>query len=101
VTSLRSKRKIEKYSAEKQELEGWMNLTQAAAYTGVSGKTLRRAVVRGEIEAHHPLPDGPWILKREDLDAPGARNVINRAPKRQDTPTGLAPNQRSLFTSIT
>ncbi len=101
VTSLRSKRKMEKYSAAKQELEGWMNLTQAAAYTGVSGKTLRRAVVRDEIKAQHPLPDGPWIFNREDLDALGARTVIDRVLKRRDTPTGQGIKQKSLFTSTT
>lgn len=100
VTSLRSKRKMEKYSATKQEQEGWMTLSQAAAYTGVSGKTLRRAVVRGEIKAHHPLPDGPWIFKREDLDDTGARNIIDRVLKRQNTPLGHEPKQKSLFTSI-
>jgi hypothetical protein len=99
VTSLRSKRKLDKYSAAKQELEGWMNLNQAAAYTGVSGKTLRRAVMSGEIRAEHPLPDGPWIFKREELDATGARNVIARALKRQDIPTGQECKQKNLFTS--
>ena len=101
VTTLRSKRKIEKYSAAKQEIKGWMTLTQAAVYTGVSGKTLRRAVVRGEIEAQHPLSDGPWIFNREDLDAPGVRNVIKCGLRRRDTPTGQAPKQKNLFTSIT
>jgi DNA invertase Pin-like site-specific DNA recombinase len=101
VTSLRSKRKMEKYSAAKQELEGWMNLTQAAAYIGVSGKTLRRAAVRGEIKAQHPLPDGPWIFNRKDIDGPGARNFINRVLKRQDTPAGQESKQENIFTSIT
>jgi len=99
VTSLRSKRKIERYSAERQKLEGWMNLSQAAAYTGVSGKTLCRAVERGEIKACHPLPDGPWIFKREDLEGSGARNVIDRALNRRKTPAGHASKQKSLFVS--
>jgi DNA invertase Pin-like site-specific DNA recombinase len=101
VTSLRSKRKIVKHSPARQELEGWMNLTQAAAYAGVSGKTLRRAVERGEIQACHPLPDGPWIFKREDLDSPSARSVIERALRRRDPPTGHVFGQESLFTSTT
>jgi hypothetical protein len=99
VTSLRSKRKMEKYSPAKQELEGWMNLTQAAGYAGVSGKTLRRAAVRGEIKAQHPLPDGPWIFNREDLDAYGGLNVIGSVRKRQNAPTGQESKQKSLFTS--
>lgn len=101
VTSLRCKRKIENYSSERQKLEGWMNLTQAAAYVGVSGKTLRRAVERGEIKACHPLPDGPWIFKRKELDGPSARAVIDRAHSRGNKPTGLDPKQKNLFTSTT
>jgi hypothetical protein len=40
-----------------------MNLTEAAKTLGVSPRTLRLAVERGEIEAEHPLDDGPWILR--------------------------------------
>ena len=36
-----------------------MNLTEAAHRLGVSARTLRLAVERGEIEAQHPLADGP------------------------------------------
>jgi hypothetical protein len=101
VTSLRSKRKIQKYSTERQEREGWMNLTQAAAYLGVSSKTLRRTVESGEVMGHHPLPDGPWLFEREDLDNPSARNVIDRILKRQNTPTGHPSKQITLFKSAT
>jgi hypothetical protein len=101
VTSLRSKRKIKNHSAERQEREGWMNLTQAASYSGVSSKTLRRAVERGEVRACHPLPDGPWIFKRENLDSPSARSIVDRALKRQNTPTGQRSAQINLFKSTT
>ena len=101
VTSLRSKRKIPKHSNERQEREGWMNLTQAAAYSGISHKTLRRAVERGEVKACHPLPDGPWIFKREDLDSPSARSVIDRVLKRRIPPTGQGYRQKNLFKSTT
>jgi hypothetical protein len=36
-----------------------MNLTEAASVLGISARTLRLAVERGEIEADHPLADGP------------------------------------------
>jgi DNA invertase Pin-like site-specific DNA recombinase len=101
VTSLRSKRKIKKHSAERQKREGWMNLTQAAAYSGVSSKTLRRAVERGVVKACHPLFDGPWIFKRENLDSPSARSFIDRVLMRGYTPTGQVSKQKSLFKSTT
>ena len=41
-----------------------MTLTQAASALTISAKTLRLAAERGEVEAQHPLADGPWIFKR-------------------------------------
>ena len=70
VTSLRSKRRIPRHTAERQEAGGWMNLTHAAEYAGVSPRTLRQAAERGHINAEHPLPDGPWVFDRASLDAP-------------------------------
>jgi hypothetical protein len=64
VTALRSHHGITCFSPEKQKVEGWMNLTEAAAFLGVSPRTIRLAVDRGEISAEHPLPDGPWIFQR-------------------------------------
>ena len=40
-----------------------MNLTEAAQVLGISARTLRLAAERGEIDATHPLPDGPWVFK--------------------------------------
>lgn len=70
VTSLRSKRKIPRYTAERQQAGGWMNLTQAAAHLGVSPRTLRQAAERGHVNAEHPLSDGPWVFERTTLDDP-------------------------------
>ena len=78
-----------------------MNLTQAAQYIGVSSKTLRLAIERGQIQGMHPLADGPWILKREHLDRPEARQLGKRARQRRTDPTGLMPGQLNLFKSIT
>ena len=41
-----------------------MNLTEAAQRLGISARTLRLAAERGEIDASHPLPDGPWVFQR-------------------------------------
>jgi hypothetical protein len=58
VTSLWSHHSIPCFCAEKARAEGWTNLTGAAAFLGISRRTLRLAIDRGEIEAEHPLPDG-------------------------------------------
>ena len=34
---------------------------------GISARTLRLAVERGEIDAAHPLPDGPWVFQPAPL----------------------------------
>lgn len=58
VTSLRNHHSIPCFSAERARAEGWTNLTGAAAFLGISQRTLRLAIDRGKIDAQHPLPDG-------------------------------------------
>jgi hypothetical protein len=53
-----------------------MNLTEAASRLGISPRTLRLAVERGEIEAAHPLADGPWMFQRSVLETPSAAAVV-------------------------
>ena len=62
VTSLRSKYTIPVHRPAEDGIEPWLNLRQAAALVGVAPRTLRIATERGEMEALHPLPNGPWIL---------------------------------------
>jgi hypothetical protein len=101
VTSLRSHHKIPVHRAAEDGSEPWLNLTKAAAHLGVSAKTLRLAAENAEIEALHPLVDGPWIFGRAMLDAPGARALAERARQRANYPTGPHPDQQSLFSSAT
>ena len=79
VTSLRSHHKIPCYCIDRREAEGWMNLTEASDILGVSARTLRLAVERGEIEAAHPLADGPWVFNRSELETKAAVNFVERA----------------------
>ena len=53
-----------------------MNLTEASAFLGLNPRTLRLAVERREIEAEHPLPDGPWVFKRQALETEAAANLV-------------------------
>jgi hypothetical protein len=99
VRSLRAKRKMPCFSEERREMEGWMNLTQAAAYVELAPVSLRRAVERGEVVAVHPLPDGPWVFQREHLDNPEVRRRLQRVQKRSQRAGVQAPGQLSLFES--
>ena len=60
-----------------------MNLTKAATFVGVSPRTLRLAVDRGEIEAEHPLSDGPWIFHKRVLESEAAIQFAQRVRREQ------------------
>jgi hypothetical protein len=101
VTSLRSHHKISVYCHETAETEGWMNLTRAAAVLGISPKTLRVAAEQREIEALHPLEDGPWLFKKSTLQAEAAKRLVDRVRSRRTTPEGQQNRDPDLFASMT
>jgi hypothetical protein len=101
VTSLRSHHRIAVYKPADDGIEPWMNLSKAARLLHVAPRTLRLAAEAGEIEAVHPLPDGPWIFSRAILSTSPARAIIERARQNPKYPTGSHPDQQSLFASIT
>jgi DNA invertase Pin-like site-specific DNA recombinase len=101
VTALRSHHKIPCFCAERSAEEGWLNLTRAAAFVGVSPKTLRLAVERGEIEALHPLAEGPWIFNRRSLQTPAAAQFAERIRRGAQHPTIPPDSQANLDFSIT
>jgi hypothetical protein len=86
VTSLRSYHKIPVHRPDTHEAEGWMNLTQAAQFLALGQKTLRIAAEHGEIEAEHPLADGPWVFNRSSLQTEVARKLVDRARARRTAP---------------
>ena len=101
VTSLRSHHQISCYGSDKREAEGWMNLTEAANSLCVSARTLRLAVERGEIEAEHPLADGPWVFNRSELQKEAAMNFVERVRGGKRDPTIPNSLQRKLGFSTT
>jgi DNA invertase Pin-like site-specific DNA recombinase len=82
VTALRSHHAIPCYHADQRDSEPWMNLTEAAKHLGISARTLRLAVERGEIQAEHPLADGPWVFNRETLHAAATATLVERVKNR-------------------
>jgi DNA invertase Pin-like site-specific DNA recombinase len=82
VTALRTHHDIPCYDPARRKSEGWMNLTQAAQLLGINARTLRLAVEQGEIEADHPLADGPWVFKRSVLETEAATRLVARVRRR-------------------
>ena len=101
VTSLRSWNQIPCYCAEQRASHGWMNLTEAAAFLGVSPRTLRLAVNRGEIPAEHPLGNGPWVFHRSALDSEAATELVTRAQRRRGNLAVPTSAQQELIFSST
>jgi hypothetical protein len=77
VKSLRSKNQIARYSQETRAQAGWMSLKEAASYLQISASALRHLAERKELPSDHPLPNGPWIFRRDDLDQPTARSLVD------------------------
>ncbi len=101
VSSLRSYNKIPRYCPDRRRSRGWMNLTEAAGFLGISPRTLRLAVERGEIKADHPLNDGPWVFDRQALESEAAIQLVSRVQRRRELPAKPAADQASLNFSNT
>ena len=101
VIALRSYNEIPCHTGERQNTEGWMNLTQAADFLHINSTTLRIAFERGEIEAEHPFATGPWIVNRTALQAKSATRLAARLHRRVDTPATPIENQAVLELSDT
>lgn len=101
VTALRSHHRIAVHRPPDNGIEPWLNLSEAARLLHLSSKTLRLAAEAGEIDAIHPLPDGPWIFSRASLATTSAEAIVQRARRNPKYPTGSHPDQKSLFPSAT
>jgi DNA invertase Pin-like site-specific DNA recombinase len=101
VTALRSHHRIPVFRAGEEGAEPWLNLSQAAALVGVAARTLRLAAERGEVDAKHPLADGPWVFSRAALEGSAARALAQQAASRAKHPTAPDLAQQSLFVSTT
>jgi DNA invertase Pin-like site-specific DNA recombinase len=86
VTSLRSHHGIPAYSADRRKAEGWLTLTEAADHLQISGITLRLAIERGEVEAEHPLANGPWVINRSALEKDKALRFAERSRRQHRQP---------------
>jgi len=99
VTSLRSHHGIPPYSAERRRVESWLTLTEAAEQLHISGITLR--LERGDIEAEHPLANGPWVLNRRALETEKAVRFAERLRRQPRNPVLEASDQGVIDFSAT
>jgi hypothetical protein len=101
VTSLRSHHRIPVFKAAADGVEPWLNLSDAAHVLRIASKTLRLAAEAGEIDARHPLSDGPWIFARAELMTDTAKSIAERAHRNTRRPARPNQNEQSLFNSMT
>jgi hypothetical protein len=101
VTALRSTYAIPVHRPAEDGIEPWLNLRQAAALVGVAPRTLRMAAERGDLDAQHPLANGPWIFHRVTLQGPAAQALVLRVRSNPKHPAVSDPDQQSLFLPTT
>lgn len=101
VNAARSYRDITRFEPAPDGIEPWLNLTNASALLGVSPRTLKRYAKLGEIDALHPLSDGPWLFKRSDLEGSPGKELLRKVRKHHGDPAIPDPRQANLLESIT
>ncbi len=100
ITSLRAYHEIPVHRPAPDGVEPWLTLNKAAALIGVSAKTLRIAAEAQEIDALHPLAEGPWLFSRVVLAGPTALALVSRVRDGVRRLAGPSPDQQNLFSSM-
>ena len=96
IRSLRSYHKIEAFSPEKKERDGWLNMAEAAAYLGVSVMSVRRLLERGVIEGKQAVPYAPWVIERENLKTREVKEAVSAIKKGGRAEIGVGSGQEGL-----
>jgi DNA invertase Pin-like site-specific DNA recombinase len=101
VTSLRFNHEIPCHDREHQAAEGWLNLSGAARLAGVTNRTLRMAIERGDIAAERPVKSGPWVVNKLALASDAAKTFLNSVGTHRSAPSVPAAAQAVLNLSTT
>jgi len=97
VASLRHRVGIPCFTSENKETQGWLTISEAADRMGIAWKTVQRAIERGDIEAEHPLPGGPWILSEAELGKPKVLELLEKCRASKSNGRAVhSPNQLTL-----
>ena len=97
---MRSSYHIPVFKPADNGIEPWLNLGNAAKLLKIAPKTLRLAAEAGEIEAFHPLSDGPWIFARASLITTAAQSIAERARQNPRHPAGSHSAKSLRFNNI-
>jgi len=87
VRLARQAREIKRYDPARREAEGLLTLNEAAKFVGISHDALAALAARGEIPYTHPLPRGPYIFHRANLEGQNGdriRMAIQARTKRKN-----------------
>ncbi len=96
VASFRWRYKIPAHNEKRQRQQGWMMQNEASRYAGVSPRTLQLAFTKGSLKALQPLPDGPRIYNRADLDSEATSALFAHLPRARRRHGKPEPRQTSL-----
>lgn len=100
-TRVRTARRNHSIPGQRRSLSdpGILNQEQAAAYCGVSTKTIRRLVEEGLLEREQIVPYAPWEIRRSDLDEEPVRSIVDhlRSTGQLVLQPGRPTEQKSLF----
>jgi len=87
VRLARQARGIKRHDPARREAEGLLTLNEAAKFIGISHDALAALATRGEVSHTHPLPRGPYIFRRADLEGQNGdqlRCIVKARTKRKD-----------------
>ena len=96
VTSLRQYHGIPAYSRERQEEEGWLNLTQTAEKLGICAMSVRRMLKRGILNGKQFAPFAPWIIQVDDTNNPEVQEAVRKIKAGHQIRLTANPRQKML-----
>jgi len=100
VKDVRRHHEIPVFDPERQRVEGWFKLGEAASYLGVTPATVRKQVELGKVVALHPVGRGPWLLQRDDLDRPEVCQIFQQIRARNNNPEiAISEKENPLFST--
>ena len=101
VKDARRHHEIPVYDVERQKVQGWFKLGEAASYLGVTAATVRKQVELSKVSALHPVSRGPWVLQRDDLDRHEVRQIFRDIRARNNNPEiALPEKEKPLFSTL-
>ncbi|PYR83107.1 MAG: hypothetical protein DMG19_19955 [Acidobacteria bacterium] len=101
VKDVRRHHEIPVFDPERQRVEGWFKLGEAAMYLGVTSATVRKQVELGRVVALHPVSRGPWVLRRDDLDRPQVHQIFQQIRTRNNKPEiAISEKENPLFSTL-